>query len=92
MPFILITSLLAQNFLLHFKNIVLELLALYKLAKPRGKLIIIRDRESKAYINRLRIRLRMRLRMRLRIRLRMRLSVTISHGKALWQGRKALRL
>jgi len=47
---------------------VLELLALYELAKPRGKLMMKRDRESKAYINLLRIRLRMRLRMRPRIR------------------------
>ncbi len=67
MPFILTTSLLAQNFLLYFKNIELELLALYELAKPGGKLMLKRDRQSKAYINRLRIRLRMRLRMRLRI-------------------------
>ena len=51
MPFILTTSLLAQSFLLHFKNMVLELLALYELAKPGGKLIIKRDRESKAHIN-----------------------------------------
>ena len=64
----MITSLPAQNFLLHFKNMVLELLALYELAKPRGKLMMKRDRESKAYINLLRIRLRMRLRMRPRIR------------------------
>jgi len=51
---------------------VLELLALYELAKPGGKLIIKRDKESKAYINWLRMRLRRRLMMRLRIRLRMR--------------------
>ena len=75
MPFILITSLLAQNFLLHFKNMVLELLALYKLAKPGGKLIIKRDKESKACINWLRIRLRRRLIMRLRMRSRMRLRM-----------------
>ena len=69
MPFILITSLLAQSFLLLFNNIVLELLELYELAKPEGKLMIKRDRESKAYINRLRMRLRIRLRMRLRMRI-----------------------
>jgi len=69
----LTTSSPAQNFLLHFKNIVLELLALYELAKPGGKLIIKRDRESKAYINWLRMRLRMRLMMRLRMRMRMRI-------------------
>ena len=34
---------------------VLELLALYELAKPEGKLIIKTDRERKAYINRPRI-------------------------------------
>ena len=51
MPFILTTSLPVQSFLLHFKNMVLELLALYELAKPGGKLIMKRDRESKAYIN-----------------------------------------
>ena len=77
MPFILITSLLAQNFLLHFKNMVLELLVLYELAKPGGKLMMKRDKESKAYINWLRTRLRVRLRMRLRIRLRMRLKMRL---------------
>ena len=51
MPFILITSLLAQNFLLYFENMVLELLALYELAKPGGKLIMKRDRESRAHMN-----------------------------------------
>ncbi len=75
MPFILITSLLAQNFLLHFKNMVLELLALYELAKPGGKLIMKRDRESKAYISWLRMRLRMRLMMMLMMMLRMRTYV-----------------
>ena len=64
MPFILITSLPAQSFLLHFDNIVLELLALYELAKPGGKLIMKTDRESKARINWPRIRTRMRTRMR----------------------------
>ena len=68
MPFILITSSPAQSFLLHFSNVVLELPALYELAKPGGKLMIIRDRESKAYINWLRKRLIMRLMMRMRMR------------------------
>ena len=58
---------------------VLELLVLYELAKPGGKLIMKRDKESKTRINwlsiRLRIRMRVRLRMRLRIRLRMRLRI-----------------
>ena len=70
MPFILTTSSLAQSFLLHFKNMVLVLLVLYELAKHGGKLIMKRDRESKAYINQLRMRLIMRLRMRLIMRLR----------------------
>ncbi len=52
MLFILITSLPAQSFLLYFNNIVLELPALYELAKPGGKLIMKTDRKSKAYINR----------------------------------------
>jgi len=64
---------------------VLEPLVLYELAKPGGKLMMKRDKESKTYINwfrmrlrmRLRIRLRMRLRMRMRIRLRMRLRMRL---------------
>ena len=68
MPFILTTSLPAQSFLLHFENMVLELLVLYELAKPRGKSMMKRDRESKAYINWLRKRLIMRLMMRMRMR------------------------
>jgi len=51
MPLILITSSPAQNFLLYFNNIVLELLALYELAKPGGKSMMKRDRESRAYMN-----------------------------------------
>jgi len=51
---------------------VLELLALYELAKPGGKLMMKRDRESKAYISWLRMRLRMRLMMMLTMMLRMR--------------------
>jgi len=43
---------------------VLELLALYKLAKPGGKLMMKTDRESKAHINWPRIRTRIRTRMR----------------------------
>src|SRR6266480_2574756 len=52
MPFILTTSLPAQSFLLHFNNMVLELPALYELAKPGGKSMMKTDRESKACMNR----------------------------------------
>src|SRR2546423_921012 len=51
MPFILTTSLPAQSSLLHFGNMVLELLVLYELAKPGGKSMMKTDRESKAYRN-----------------------------------------
>ena len=64
MPFTLITSSLAQSFLPHFNNMVLELLVLYEPAKLGGKLMMKIDRESKAGISRLRIRLRISLRMR----------------------------
>src|SRR5579871_1161352 len=49
MLFILTTSLPAQSFLLHFDKRVLELLGLYELAKPGGKSMMKRDRESKAH-------------------------------------------
>ncbi len=68
MPFTLITSLLAQSYLPHFDNMVLELLAPCELAKPGEKSIMKKDRESKARVNWSRMRIRIRLRMRPRMR------------------------